>query len=53
MAKKPTYEELKKRVKELEKEAAERKRAEEKIKLLSNAVEGGIDGTVFIRGDQY
>ena len=36
MAKKPTYEELAQKVKELEKEAAELKRAEEKLKYQKN-----------------
>ena len=44
MAKKRTYEQLKQKVRELEKEAAELKQAEEEMKKFSAAVEQSIDG---------
>jgi PAS domain S-box-containing protein len=44
MKRKPTYEELEQRVKELEGETHERKRAEEEIAKLSPAVAQSIDG---------
>ena len=44
MTRKPTYEQLKQKVRELEKEAAERKQAEEEMKKFSAAIEQSIDG---------
>ncbi len=47
MAKKPTYEELEQRVKKLEKEAVDRKQAEEKIKTYQFMVESAHDAIFF------
>jgi len=47
MAKKPTYEELEQRVKELEKEAVERKRADERIETYQFMVESAHDAIFF------
>jgi PAS domain S-box-containing protein len=44
MAKKPTYEQLKRRVRELEKKAAECKQVEKEMKRFRAAVEQSIDG---------
>jgi len=44
MAKKPTYEELEQRVKELEKEAVERKRAKEALKSEKDKLQALMDG---------
>ncbi len=46
MAKKLTYEELEKRVKELEKEAVKLKKAEEETEKLSSFVDAMVDGVV-------
>ncbi|MBW2119901.1 MAG: PAS domain S-box protein, partial [Deltaproteobacteria bacterium] len=43
MAKKPTYEELEKRVKELEKESFERKRAEDQLRYQKKRLESLIE----------
>ncbi|NQT55569.1 MAG: hypothetical protein HQ551_05010, partial [Desulfobacteraceae bacterium] len=48
MAKKPTYEELQQRVKELEKEVVERGRLEERMQLLSLAVEQSSEGIAMV-----
>ena len=48
MAKKPTYEELQQRVKELEKEVVERRRLEEQMQLLSLAVEQSSEGIAVV-----
>jgi PAS domain-containing protein len=56
MAKKPTYEELKQRVKELEKESLKRKRIEEALQIerdnLRNIFESIEDG-IYIVNQQY
>jgi len=44
MAKKPTYEELEQRISELEKESAERKRAEEALRSEKNKLQALMDG---------
>jgi len=44
MARKPTYEELEQRVKELEKEAAQYKQAKDVLRLFSHTVDSSIDG---------
>ncbi len=44
MAGKPTYEELERRVKELENEAAERKGIEEELRIKDSAIASAIDG---------
>ena len=44
MARKSTYEELEQRVKELQNEVAKHKRAEEKLRLFSQAVDSSVDG---------
>ena len=49
MAKKATYEELEKRVKELEKEVVERRRAEEEVLLHREIVEKMAEGVYLIR----
>jgi len=51
MAKKPSYEELEQRVKELEKEAIKARKAREEIERLKSAVEQSIDG-IAIANDQ-
>ncbi len=47
MTKKPTYEELEQRVKELEKEAVERRHAEEEIRIYRSMVESAHDAIFF------
>ena len=46
MAKKPTYEELEQRVKELEKESAERKRAEEALRQSEDQKKAILDASI-------
>jgi PAS domain S-box-containing protein len=47
MARKPTYEELEQKVKELQDIAIERKRAEEAMRIKDNAIESSINGFAF------
>ena len=49
MPKKPTYEELEQRVRELEKEAVEHRRAEEEVLLHTEIVENMAEGVYLIR----
>jgi PAS domain S-box-containing protein len=44
MARKPTYEELEQRVKELEKEAVQYKQTKDALRLFSHSVDSSIDG---------
>ncbi|MBL7178270.1 MAG: PAS domain S-box protein [Desulfobacteraceae bacterium] len=51
MAKKPTYEQLEQRVKELEKEAVERRRLEERMRLFSLSIEQSSEGIAIVDMD--
>jgi len=46
MPEKPTYEELEKRVKELEEEPAERKRAQEELSVVYDALNSSVNGVI-------
>jgi len=51
MAKKPTYKELEQRVKELEEEAGERRLLDERIRILSSAIEQSSEGVAIVDMD--
>ncbi len=53
MAKKPSYEELEQRVRELEKEAIEGGKAREEIERLKSAIEQSIDGVAIGNDDGF